>query len=70
MRVILPGGLLLQGPITDGRNEPGGWLLIQAEQYDLAVEQPASFNAGNGHEQRDRPLRGVGLPASGACPSP
>lgn len=45
LRVILPGGLLLQGPITDGRNEPaGGWLLIQAEQYDLAPEQPANLS--------------------------
>ncbi len=45
LRVVLPGGLLLRGPITDGRNEPaGGWLLIQAEQYDLALEQPASLN--------------------------
>lgn len=45
LRVILPGGLLLQGPITDGRNEPaGGWPLIQAEQYDLAPEQPANLS--------------------------
>jgi hypothetical protein len=45
LRVILPGGLLLQGPIVDGLNEPlGGWLLIEAEQYELALEQPANLN--------------------------
>jgi hypothetical protein len=45
LRVILPDGLLIQGPIIDGCNEPtGGWLLIDVQQYDLAVDQPASLD--------------------------
>lgn len=42
IQVVLPGGLLLQGPIVDGSNEPaGGWLLIDVEQYELPLEPPA-----------------------------
>ncbi|MDD1000040.1 hypothetical protein M5G20_29830 [Pseudomonas sp. TNT2022 ID1044] len=45
LRVVLPGGLLLQGPIVDGSNEPaGGWLLIDVEQYELPLEPPSNLN--------------------------
>lgn len=45
IQVVLPGGLVLQGPIVDGSNEPaGGWLLIDVEQYELPLEPPASLN--------------------------
>jgi hypothetical protein len=45
VQMVLPGGLVLQGPIVDGGNEPaGGWLLIDVEQYELPLEPPASLN--------------------------
>ncbi|QCY09575.1 hypothetical protein [Pseudomonas sp. MPC6] len=45
LRVVLPGGLLLQGTIVDGRNEPaGGWLLIDGEPHESALEPPANPN--------------------------
>lgn len=45
IQVILPSGLVLQGPIVDGSNEPaGGWLLIDVEQYELPLEPPANLN--------------------------
>jgi hypothetical protein len=45
IRVVLPGGLLLQGPIVDGSNRPaGGWLLIDVEQYEPPLEPPAYMN--------------------------
>lgn len=45
VQVMLPGGLLLQGPIVDGSNEPaGGWLLIDVEQAELPFEPPANLN--------------------------
>jgi hypothetical protein len=41
LRVMLPHGTMMQGLIIDGSNEPtGGWLLIDVEQHDLALEQP------------------------------
>lgn len=44
IQVVLPGGLLLHGPIVDGSNEPaGGWLLIDVEQYELPLEPPANL---------------------------
>lgn len=44
VQLVLPGGLLLQGPIIDGSNEPaGGWLLIDVEQYELPLEPPANL---------------------------
>ena len=40
----MPGGLVLQGPIVDGSNEPaGGWRLIDVEQYELPLEPPANL---------------------------
>jgi hypothetical protein len=40
LRVMLPHGTMVQGPMIDGRNEPnGGWLLINIEHFDLALEQ-------------------------------
>lgn len=43
VRVMLPHGMMVQGPIVDGSNEPtGGWLLINVEQYDLAFEPPGA----------------------------
>lgn len=45
LQVLLPGGRLLQGPIVDGRNEPGGgWLLMDVEHYELPVEPPPNLN--------------------------
>ena len=39
LRVLVPGGRVVQGRIIDGCNEPaGGWLLIDVEQ-NQAVEQ-------------------------------
>lgn len=50
LRVILPDGLMIQGPIIDGCNEPtGGWLLIDVEQYDLALDQPANLDGWKWH---------------------
>ena len=44
LRVVLPGGLLLQGPIVDGRNKPGGgWLLIDVEPHELPPEPPPNL---------------------------
>jgi len=43
VRVMLPHGMMVQGPIIDGGNElTGGWLLINFEQYDLAFEPPGA----------------------------
>lgn len=43
LRVMLPHGMMVQGPMIDGSNEPtGGWLLVNVEQYDLALEQPGN----------------------------
>ncbi|EJZ58258.1 hypothetical protein I1A_002585 [Pseudomonas fluorescens R124] len=45
LRVVLPGGLLQQGPIVDGRNKPGGgWLLIDVEAHELPLEPSAYLN--------------------------
>lgn len=45
LQVVLPDGLLLQGPIINGSNEPaGGWLLINVEQHELPIEPPALLN--------------------------
>ncbi|WP_130909599.1 hypothetical protein [Pseudomonas sp. Sample_9] len=45
LRVMLPHGTMVQGLIVDGSNEPtGGWLLIDVEQYELALEQPGTLN--------------------------
>ncbi|EJN18654.1 hypothetical protein [Pseudomonas sp. GM80] len=45
LRLVLPGGLLLQGPIVDGRNKAaGGWLLIDVEAHELPLEPPAYLN--------------------------
>lgn len=45
IRVVLPGGLLLQGPIVNGSNEPvGGWLLIDVEHQELPLQPPANLN--------------------------
>jgi hypothetical protein len=45
LRVVLPDGLMLRGPIIDGRNEPlGGWLEFEVEPHDLALGQPANLN--------------------------
>ncbi|WP_192560308.1 hypothetical protein [Pseudomonas allokribbensis] len=39
LQVMLPDGMLLQGPIIDGSNEPaGGWLLINVEPHELPNE--------------------------------
>lgn len=45
IQVVLPGGLLLQGPIVGGSNDAaGGWLLIDVEQHDLPLQPPANLN--------------------------
>jgi len=44
LRVMLPSGLMVQGALIDGCNEPtGGWQLIDLERYDLTKGQPASL---------------------------
>lgn len=55
LRVILPGGRMLQGQLIDGRNEPGGWLLIRGRQFELTPAPPANASGWNGNE----PVRGV-----------
>lgn len=43
LRVVLPDGRLLHGPIIDGRNEPlGGWLVFDVKERELGLEQPAN----------------------------
>ncbi|WP_256677724.1 hypothetical protein [Pseudomonas sp. PB103] len=43
LRVILPDGQLVQGPIVDGCNAPlGGWLLIDVNPGDLEFAPPAA----------------------------
>lgn len=43
LRVVLPDGGLLHGPISDGRNEPlGGWLEFAVTEHELALAQPAN----------------------------
>lgn len=43
LRVILPEGRMVQGPIVDGCNAPlGGWLLIDVEPGDLEFAPPAA----------------------------
>ncbi|KAB0485738.1 MULTISPECIES: hypothetical protein [Pseudomonas] len=45
LRLVLPGGHMMQGSIIDGRNEPlGGWLEFDVEEHELAVDQPANLN--------------------------
>ena len=45
LQVVLPDGVLLQGPILDGRNEPaGGWLLIEVEHHELPLQLPNNLN--------------------------
>lgn len=45
IQAVMPGGLLLQGSIVEGSNEPaGGWLLIDVEQCDLPLEPSANLN--------------------------
>lgn len=45
LRVMLPDGLMLHGPIINGRNEPaGGWLEFDVKQYQLGLPQPANLN--------------------------
>lgn len=45
LQLVLPDGLLLQGPIIDGSNPPGGgWLLITVELYELPIEPPPNLN--------------------------
>lgn len=45
LQVVLPDGVLLQGSIVDGCNEPaGGWLLIDVEPHELPLQRPANLN--------------------------
>lgn len=45
LRVMLPDGLMLHGPIIDGRNEPaGGWLEFDVKEYDLSIAEPPNLN--------------------------
>jgi hypothetical protein len=45
LRVVLPDGRLLHGPISDGRNDPlGGWLEFDVQEHELALNQPANLN--------------------------
>lgn len=43
LRVQLPDGLMLHGPIVDGCNEPaGGWLEFDIEHHALGLEMPTN----------------------------
>lgn len=45
LRVVLPDGLMLQGSIINGRNEPaGGWLEFDVKEHDLGLFQPENLN--------------------------
>lgn len=45
LRVVLPDGRLLHGPIIGGRNEPGGgWLEFDVQEHDLGLAQPVNPN--------------------------
>ena len=51
LRVILPDGLMVQGVIADGCNQPlGGWLLIDVETGDLGFAPPADGTGSNGDQ--------------------
>ncbi|VEF10858.1 Uncharacterised protein [Pseudomonas fluorescens] len=44
LRVMLPHGMMVQGPILDGCNQPnGGWLLVDVAHYDLELAKPGSL---------------------------
>ncbi|WP_223508564.1 MULTISPECIES: hypothetical protein [Pseudomonas] len=45
LRVVLPDGRLLHGPIIDGRNDPdGGWLEFEVKDHDLGRVLPANLS--------------------------
>lgn len=45
LRLMLPDGRMLQGPIIDGRKELlGGWLEFDVEQEGRALDQSADLN--------------------------
>ena len=45
LRVVLPDGVMLHGPIINGRNEPaGGWLEFDVKEHDLGLLQPENLN--------------------------
>jgi hypothetical protein len=46
LRVVLPDGLMLHGPIINGCNEPaGGWLEFDVKENDLGLSQPTNPNS-------------------------
>lgn len=48
LRVILPDGLMVQGMIVDGCNQPlGGWLLLDVESGELGFAPPANGAESN-----------------------
>jgi hypothetical protein len=48
LRVILPDGLMVQGLIVGGSNQPlGGWLLIDVESGELGFALPANGCGSN-----------------------
>ena len=45
LRVVLPDGVMLHGPIINGRNEPaGGWLEFDVKEGALGLSLPANLN--------------------------
>ncbi|MCP1489358.1 hypothetical protein J3D48_005671 [Pseudomonas fluorescens] len=49
LRVILPDGLMVQGLIAEGSNQPlGGWLLIEVEHGELGFAPPADGTGADG----------------------
>lgn len=48
LRVILPDGLMVQGLIVAGSNQPlGGWLLIDVESGELGFASPVNDAEAN-----------------------
>ncbi len=48
LRVILPDGLMVQGLIVGGSNQPlGGWLLIDVESGELGFAPPVNGAESN-----------------------
>ncbi|WP_415763212.1 hypothetical protein [Pseudomonas sp. CP4] len=62
LRVILPDGQLVQGPIVDGCNAPlGGWLLIDVKPGDLEFAPPVAV-ADSQEDSPEKALAALDLP--------
>jgi len=62
LRVILPEGRMVQGPIIDGCNAPlGGWLLIDVEPGDLEFA-PLAAEPDSQTDRPEKELAALDLP--------